>query len=155
MYQNCCNRCGSISLHTESKGNNTGLYCDDCGAWVKWLGKDELRAFIHSMRSATKEENNSVETYLDSISTSTGINIWEDNVIHDLRKHPYELPKVTEEDDKLLFIEDDSYDDGYRCEIGYFRGLEGNKGDTMWDNCQHGWVQGRVIAWRNLPKLTN
>ena len=39
MYQNCC-----------KKGNNTGLYCDDCGAWVKWLGKDELRAFEHSQK---------------------------------------------------------------------------------------------------------
>ena len=48
MYQNCCKKCGSISLHTENKGNNTGLYCDECGAWVKWLGKDELRAFNYS-----------------------------------------------------------------------------------------------------------
>lgn len=31
MYQNCCKKCGSISLHTEVKGNNTRLYCDDCG----------------------------------------------------------------------------------------------------------------------------
>lgn len=30
MYQNCCKKCGSISLHTEVKCNNTGLYCDDC-----------------------------------------------------------------------------------------------------------------------------
>lgn len=51
MYQNCCKKCGSISLHTEVKGNNTGLYCDDCGAWVKWLGKDELRAFEHSKKN--------------------------------------------------------------------------------------------------------
>lgn len=48
MYQNCCTKCGSVALHTEVKGNNTGLYCDDCGAWVKWLGKDELRAFEHA-----------------------------------------------------------------------------------------------------------
>lgn len=51
MYQNCCEKCGSISLHTEVKGNNTGLYCDDCGAWIKWLGKDELRAFEHANKS--------------------------------------------------------------------------------------------------------
>lgn len=51
MYQNCCKKCGSISLHTEVKGNNTGLYCDDCGTWVKWLGKDELRAFEHSKKN--------------------------------------------------------------------------------------------------------
>lgn len=48
MYQNCCKKCGSVSLHTEEKGNNVGLYCDDCGAWIKWLRKDELRAFEHS-----------------------------------------------------------------------------------------------------------
>ena len=51
MYQNCCKKCGSISLHTEVKGNNTGLYCDDCGAWQRWLGKDELRAFEYSQKS--------------------------------------------------------------------------------------------------------
>lgn len=40
MYKNYCRKCGSTSLHTEVKGNNTGLYCDDCGAWQRWLGKD-------------------------------------------------------------------------------------------------------------------
>ena len=51
MYQNCCKKCGSIALHTEDKDNNVGLYCDDCGAWIKWLGKDELRAFNHANQS--------------------------------------------------------------------------------------------------------
>lgn len=51
MYQNCCKKCGSTSLHTEVKCNNTGLYCDDCGAFQKWLGKDELRAFEHANKS--------------------------------------------------------------------------------------------------------
>ena len=54
MYQNCCKKCGSTSLHTEIKGNNTGLYCDDCGAWITWLGKDELRAFEHSKKENSK-----------------------------------------------------------------------------------------------------
>lgn len=48
MYQNCCKKCGSIDLYTENKGSSIGLYCSDCGAWIKWLGKDELRAFEHS-----------------------------------------------------------------------------------------------------------
>ena len=56
MYQNCCKKCGSISLHTEVKGSNTGLYCDDCGAWVKWLGKDELRAFEHSQKGKVNND---------------------------------------------------------------------------------------------------
>lgn len=81
MYQNCCIKYGSIALHTETKGNNTGLYCDDCGAWIKWLGKDELRAFEHSMREATKEERESVDNYIASISKSTGTNFFDNKTI--------------------------------------------------------------------------
>lgn len=77
MYQNCCRKCGGTSLHTEVKGNNTGLYCDDCGAWQRWLGKDELRAFEFSMREATKEEKDSVNRYVESISKSTGVNFYD------------------------------------------------------------------------------
>lgn len=77
MYKNCCRKCGSTSLHTEVKGNNTGLYCDDCGAWQRWLGKDELRAFEFSMREATKEEKDSVNRYIESISKSTGVNFYD------------------------------------------------------------------------------
>lgn len=51
MYKYYCKKCKSTSLHTEVKGNNTGLYCDDCGAWQCWLGKDELRAFEYSYKS--------------------------------------------------------------------------------------------------------
>lgn len=50
MYQNCCKKCGSLDLFTEVKGNNTGLYCSDCGAWIKWISKDELRAFEYSQK---------------------------------------------------------------------------------------------------------
>lgn len=69
MYQNCCNKCGSMSLHTEEKGNNVGLYCDDCGAWVKWLGKDELRAFKYSKNTNSDDAfendiNNAMKVFL-------------------------------------------------------------------------------------------
>lgn len=50
MYQKCCRKCGSHSLFTEQHGNNTGLYCSDCGAWQTWLGKNEFRAFQRSQR---------------------------------------------------------------------------------------------------------
>lgn len=56
MYQNCCKKCGSVSLHTEVKGNNIGLYCDDCGAFQKWLGKDELRAFEYAKQTEKQIE---------------------------------------------------------------------------------------------------
>ena len=69
MYQNCCKKCGSIDLHTEVKGSNTGLYCNDCGAFQKWLGKDELRAFEYAMRNATKQEEKSVNNISEPLFT--------------------------------------------------------------------------------------
>ena len=73
MYQNCCRKCGSTSLHTEVKGNNTGLYCDDCGAFQKWLGKDELRAFEYANKSrglrttVNNEVNERLSRFIDGI----------------------------------------------------------------------------------------
>lgn len=49
MKQKSCKKCGSISLYTNSKGNQTGLYCNNCGAWIKWLNKDEIRAFEYEI----------------------------------------------------------------------------------------------------------
>ena len=65
MYQNCCKKCGSISLHTEVKGNNTGLYCDDCGSWIQWLSKDELRAFAYSQNCGQRADTNPVDEICD------------------------------------------------------------------------------------------
>lgn len=70
MYQNCCKKCGSTSLYTKESGNNIGLYCSDCGAWIKWIGKDELRAFEHS-----KEEKQTMNDgiYMELFAVKDGI----------------------------------------------------------------------------------
>lgn len=70
MYQNCCKKCGSTSLYTKENGNNVGLYCSDCGAWIKWIGKDELRAFEHS-----KEERQTMNDgiYMELFAVKDGI----------------------------------------------------------------------------------
>ena len=67
MYQNCCKKCGSISLHTEVKGNHTGLYCDDCGAWIKWLRKDELRAFEYANESSENSKREGIAKIIMTI----------------------------------------------------------------------------------------
>lgn len=68
MYQNCCKKCGSLDLHTEVKGSNTGLYCSDCGAWIKWLGKDELRAFENAkIKENERVHANLVDMALDNV----------------------------------------------------------------------------------------
>ena len=70
MYQNCCKKCGSTSLYTKESGNNIGLYCSNCGAWIKWIGKDELRAFEHS-----KEEKQTMNDgiYMELFAVKDGI----------------------------------------------------------------------------------
>lgn len=71
MYQNCCKKCGSLDLYAEVKGSNTGLYCSDCGTWIKWLGKDELRAF----ENAKIKENEGVHgNLIDNALGNVGFN---------------------------------------------------------------------------------
>lgn len=84
MYQNCCTKCGSTELHTAQKGNNTGLYCSDCGAWVKWLSKDELRAFEHAQK----------EVQTSNIQTGTLV-----DVTQYYRRYELNLDKVNSVDD--------------------------------------------------------
>lgn len=37
-----CKKCGSTDFETKSKGIHTGMYCKECGAWQKWVGKGEV-----------------------------------------------------------------------------------------------------------------
>ena len=46
-----CNKCGIVKGFIEEKGNQTGLYCNKCGKWIKWLTKDEKRLFAHNYKS--------------------------------------------------------------------------------------------------------
>lgn len=54
MKQFYCKKCGSMDVFIKENGSQTGLYCSDCGKWIKWLGKDELRLaelYIDSIRN--------------------------------------------------------------------------------------------------------
>lgn len=46
-----CNKCGIVKGFIEEKGNQTGLYCNKCGKWIKWITKDEKRLFTHNYKS--------------------------------------------------------------------------------------------------------
>lgn len=88
MYQNCCKKCGSIDLHTEVKGSNTGLYCSDCGAWIKWLGKDELRAFenANKIHGLTMEESENYYDALDKTYKPLEVNIPSNSIVKQLNE---------------------------------------------------------------------
>lgn len=65
MKQFVCEKCGSIDLYINTKGTQSGLYCSDCGKWIKWLGKDELRLaerFIEDFKNNQKETDSECVT---------------------------------------------------------------------------------------------
>lgn len=43
-----CRKCGIVDGFIEEKGAQTGLYCDKCGRWIKWLPRDEARLLKHN-----------------------------------------------------------------------------------------------------------
>lgn len=49
-----CKKCGSTKVFTDTKGNQTGIYCSDCGKWIKWATKDEIRLIEHNSTSDAK-----------------------------------------------------------------------------------------------------
>lgn len=50
-----CSKCNSTEVFIEQNGNNIGLYCADCGKWIKWLNKDELRLAERQIKEYDKE----------------------------------------------------------------------------------------------------
>lgn len=49
-----CKKCGSTKVFTDTKGSQTGIYCSDCGKWIKWATKDEIRLIDHNSTSDAK-----------------------------------------------------------------------------------------------------
>lgn len=58
-----CIKCNGSKMFTEKHGNNIGLYCESCGKWQRWLGKDELRAFEYAKQTEKQIEK---KTYTNS-----------------------------------------------------------------------------------------
>lgn len=40
-----CTKCSGTKFFTKKSGNAIGLYCKECGKWIKWLNKKELMLF--------------------------------------------------------------------------------------------------------------
>lgn len=62
-----CKRCGSKKVFTEEKGSQTGIYCSECGKWIKWGTKEEIRLIHHTSSSnlSDKEKLGRIENILD------------------------------------------------------------------------------------------
>lgn len=67
-----CRKCSSAELFIKEGGTQCGLYCTDCGAWQKWLNKDEKRLaenWIEEMKSMkeTSAQQNPVDIKFDEL----------------------------------------------------------------------------------------
>lgn len=51
-YQCKCGASNKIKL--EHKGTATGLYCTECGRWIKWVNKDEQKVVEHIIQQKDK-----------------------------------------------------------------------------------------------------
>lgn len=55
-----CKKCGSVSNFMRTKGTNVGVYCSDCKAWIKWVGKSEQRLLHEHNVPFIEEDEDSV-----------------------------------------------------------------------------------------------
>lgn len=55
-----CTKCHSKELFIDKSGNNTGLYCSDCGKWITWLNKDQLRLAERQIEANKTSNSNCV-----------------------------------------------------------------------------------------------
>lgn len=49
----------------KKSGNNTGIYCGDCGAWIKWLNRKEVRLAQRQIEMNEKELDRLIESLPD------------------------------------------------------------------------------------------
>lgn len=41
-----CKSCGSQDFFLADNAMHIGIYCNECGKWVKWANKDERNLYI-------------------------------------------------------------------------------------------------------------
>ena len=128
MYKNCCKKCGSTDLFTKEKGGNTGLYCSDCGAWIKWLGKDELLAFNESKKNVSKqkEEIESKNDFSIIKQLNDFINFLDKQIDNELRR-----PPLSTEDAMVKSAIAMSYEKDKRALINIVNGRKWNEVDNL------------------------
>lgn len=82
MNEFVCKYCGSIDLRIEEKGTQTGMYCNDCDKWLKWLNKNEKIHF--QTLEIEKSENGDISgTQTKSYTKKELIDLLNSNYIDD------------------------------------------------------------------------
>ena len=56
-----CLKCGSKNTFIKPNGNSIGLYCGDCGKWIKWLSKEEVRIYEEQQKQKVDISDNKIK----------------------------------------------------------------------------------------------
>lgn len=107
MMATKCRKCGSVDLTIRNVGEHTGLYCCKCGAWQKWLSKDEIRAnSMHPSMSSREYQRLAMRTATDKcrnvLNAALGLAGEAGEVADEIKKssfqgHPWDPVRIIEE----------------------------------------------------------
>ena len=50
-------KCGSKRIFTRDNGTQTGIYCKECGKWIKWVSKKEIPFIEEYIKEQNKNDN--------------------------------------------------------------------------------------------------
>ena len=50
-------KCGSKRIFMRDNGTQTGIYCKECGKWIKWVGKKEIPFVEEYIKEQNKNDN--------------------------------------------------------------------------------------------------
>lgn len=62
-----CKKCNSEDIFISKSGNNTGIYCENCGKWITWLNKDEVRIIERQIANRRKDDINLQKAEIESL----------------------------------------------------------------------------------------
>lgn len=57
MKSYTCEKCGSVDVFIQDRGNQKALMCGDCGKWLKWIGNKELPLVERYINSQKKDNS--------------------------------------------------------------------------------------------------
>lgn len=120
MYQ--CKKCNSSEMILQIKSTNTGLYCRKCGAWQKWLSREEIRTAhfnkipvydgeIPKEKTLLKKDDNEIQTKtvhtppgsIEELFSSSGP--FEEDNVKDVKKTIQSMKKATNNEKISITLE--------------------------------------------------
>lgn len=95
-----CDKCGSIDVVIDDRGNQKALICGDCSKWIKWISKNDLPLVLTQIRN--NEDSDSLVHVFKGVKSLSAFNNNNNNkaeidkAILLLVENGYEVKKTTE-----------------------------------------------------------